>query len=357
MVRILALAVVLIALLMSVAEASETRRRSEFKIMPGHTKREWKTHAHAHDYLESVQLPKNWDWRNVNGVSYVTKSLNQHIPQYCGSCWAHGAASSLADRIKIARHARGDDINLSVQFILNCGATVAGSCHGGSHTGAFQFIKETGYIPYDTCMGYAACSAESEEGDCKFSDYTCKPINVCRTCSTFKDDGGFCSEIDVFPNATVAEYGTLPDAEAVKREIYARGPVACGVNANVLSEYQGGILDLPDASREIDHIVETVGWGTDEETGREYWIVRNSWGVYWGMSGFYKVYLGDNQLGMDTNCAWATPGHFTEENEIKCFEDGTNCVKHTRYVDSHELGAAYGEILSRRNIQPHAELI
>ena len=26
-------------------------------------------------------IAKEWDWRNISGKSYITKSLNQHIPQ------------------------------------------------------------------------------------------------------------------------------------------------------------------------------------------------------------------------------------------------------------------------------------
>ena len=40
--------------------------------------------------------------------------------------------------VKIARKGLGVDINLAIQYILNCGAEVAGSCHGGSGTGAYQ---------------------------------------------------------------------------------------------------------------------------------------------------------------------------------------------------------------------------
>lgn len=40
-----------------------------------------------HTYLDAV--PDNFSWSNVNGSSYLTKSLNQHIPQWCGSCWCH----------------------------------------------------------------------------------------------------------------------------------------------------------------------------------------------------------------------------------------------------------------------------
>ena len=41
--------------------------------------------------------------------------LLQHIPQYCGSCWAQAASSSLSDRIKIAREAAWPDIVIAPQ--------------------------------------------------------------------------------------------------------------------------------------------------------------------------------------------------------------------------------------------------
>jgi len=58
-------------------------------------------------------LPAQWEWTNVDGKSLVTNIRNQHIPQYCGSCWAHAATSAISDRIKIARKAAWPDINIS----------------------------------------------------------------------------------------------------------------------------------------------------------------------------------------------------------------------------------------------------
>lgn len=313
-----------------VEEGLFPRRMNEFKILEGHTKTDDHHSPLPHEYIEEGDLPASWDWRNVDGKSYLTHSLNQHIPQYCGSCWAHGALSALADRIKIARKGIGDDVNLSIQYILNCGAGVAGSCWGGSHSGAYEFAKTQGFIPYDTCMPYMACSNDSTEGFCKHIDTTCTNTNRCRTCSTFSSKGGTCSEIDFFPNTTVAEHGTynllsFNRVHKIKAEIYSRGPVAAGINAVPILDYKGGVIKTGGImDMLVDHIVSIVGWGVDGE-GDEYWIIRNSWGQYWGELGFLRVKTGSNLLGIESTVAWATPGEFTAANNIPCGEAGAGC--------------------------------
>lgn len=275
-------------------------------------------------FEQNLALPTNFTWCDNNGVNYCTESRNQHIPQYCGSCWAHGAVSSLGDRIKIARGAKGIDINLSVQHILNCGN--AGSCHGGSVVGPFAWIHQistkTGSgISYETSNPYLACSSESQEGICPHADFTCTAENVARTCSTFTDSGGKCAGLSHYPNATISEYGEVSGADKMAAEIYARGPISCGIDAAPILTYTGGIVSM--AGTGVDHVISVVGWGN--EAGTDYWIVRNSWGEYWGEMGYIRVEKGHNALHLEEQCAWAVPGVYTTTN-FPCYEGGDNCA-------------------------------
>jgi len=307
--------------------------------------KEWgyKEQVHSplpHTYVQDSDVPTDFSWGNVDGVSYLTKSLNQHIPQYCGSCWAHGAVSALGDRIKIARKAQGVDVNLAVQHVLNCGN--AGTCYGGNSGPAYQWIAgNSDGIVYDTCNPYLACSWDSAQGFCLNVNTTCQPENICRTCSTFSSMGGFCTAIDKFPNATVAEHGNVRGEDQMKKELYARGPLACAVDATSLITYKGGIASGK-CSQGADHAISVVGWGVED--GKDYWIVRNSWGEFWGELGFFRVERGNgNSLCVEeTGCAWATPKTWTEHN-FPCGEDGTDCSDHGKYVDPSTHGVPLGK--------------
>jgi len=284
------------------------------------------TSPRPQDYLTAQALPDAFTWCNKDGVNYCTMSRNQHLPQYCGSCWAHGAVSALADRIKIARKGKGIDINLSVQHILNC-ANV-GSCHGGSVAGVYSWLKRRSLfhkagISYETSQPYLACSSESKEGFCGAVNTECTDINIAATCSTFSDSGGFCAPIKSYPNASITQYGTISGAANMQAEIFARGPISCGIDAEPILNYQSGISTL--AGKQVDHVVSVVGWGMED--GTKYWIVRNSWGEYWGEMGYIRVAFG--ALKLEEECSWAVPGSFTAPefgNQVHCFEDGSNCA-------------------------------
>ena len=195
-------------------------------------------------------------------------------------------------------------------------------------------------MPYDTCTPYVACSAESTEGFCDKIDTTCSALNTCKTCDTFGGMGGKCVALDYFPNATVAEYGMIDydanDKEGtvhkIMSEIYSRGPVAATINAEPIVKYTGGVFSEEGQSEQSNHIVSITGWGTDSTTGIQYWIVRNSWGQYWGEMGYMRLEVGKNLLGIEGEIAWATPGTWTEHN-YACYENGANCVHTDQYID------------------------
>jgi len=124
--------------------------------------------------VSTDDIPKHLDVRNIGGRNYASAPRNQHIPNYCGACWAFAATSALADRYRLARgDSATQQIDLSVQHILNCD-TVDNGCHGGDPIDAYAFIKDS-YAVEETCQLYAA---EGHDTGRK-----CESIDVCMDCA------------------------------------------------------------------------------------------------------------------------------------------------------------------------------
>lgn len=116
------------------------------------------TSSHIKDLIKSPlpqyseDLPKSLNWCDMDGKNYCTIVKNQHIPQYCGSCWAQAATSSLSDRIKILRKGAWPEINLSPQNVISCSSNDTG-CDGGDALSAFEYMSH-GTITDETCSVY-----------------------------------------------------------------------------------------------------------------------------------------------------------------------------------------------------------
>ena len=92
----------------------------------------------------------------------------------------------------------------------------------------------------------------------------------------------------------------------MKAEIFARGPIGCGIDATAkLEAYTGGIFSEHKFFPMINHEVSLVGWGNDGTS--EYWIMRNSWGSYWGENGFARILMHKDNLALETQCDWGVP--------------------------------------------------
>jgi len=259
--------------------------------------------------INADELPDNVDWRDMNGKNYLSWNKNQHIPQYCGSCWAQGSTSAIADRFNIMD---GDlnpsPVGLDAQVIVNCQA--GGSCDGGNPTLVYRYAHKTG-IPHSSCEQYTAYNLQ---------DRMCEDIDICRDCTWPPCPEGqecldACTAVD-YKKYYISEYYNLAGENKMKTELFKNGPISCGIHATSKFETEyvnitqgvGNYIYSEDVRFPlINHEISVTGYGKDPVTGEEYWIGRNSWGTYWGDYGFFYMAMKGNNLGITTNCLAGTP--------------------------------------------------
>ena len=87
-------------------------------------------------------------------------------------------------------------------------------------------------------------------------------------------------------------------------------PVAIAIAANnkYIHSYASGIIDADDCAtiviiedeklNTVNHAVLIVGYGTDEATGLDYWLIKNSWNTTWGDKGYFKIKIDDHAYGI-----------------------------------------------------------
>jgi cathepsin F len=207
--------------------------------------------------------PESFNWLDKK---VLTSVKNQGS---CGSCWAFSAVGNMEGLYAIKY---GENKRFSEQQLVDCDTKDLG-CEGGLMEDTFQWIKENGGL--------------TTEENYKYVGYQQK-------CKTGKE---------VAVELTGYEKLNTTDEEYIKKYLYNVGPLAIGINANPLQFYLGGIVDKTASQCDpegLNHGVVLVGYGHDEDSGKDYWIARNSWGTYWGEKGYFRVARGKGVCGINT---------------------------------------------------------
>lgn len=234
--------------------------------------------AAEQSFLTTLTMPSIFDWRSATGTyagNYVTPIRDQGN---CGSCWAFATAGALESQVLMGENSPGLDVNLSEQTLVSCSS--AGNCSGGYISTAADFVRDMG-LPLDSCFPYTATNSTCANACANWSaaDYRSAGWHwVATTAPT----------VDSLKSA-ICTYGPVVTTMDVYSDFYS---YVSGVYSYVSGAYQGG------------HAVVIVGYNDPGQ----YFIVKNSWGTGWGMSGYFLMAY--SQLTSAVNF-----GHYTIADE------------------------------------------
>lgn len=206
-------------------------------------------------------LPTAWDWRTKGIVPPVR---NQGA---CGSCWAFGTVGAMEAAIK---KGGGPLTDLSEQFLVSCNKD-GWSCNGGmtAHKYHYNTIGTN-----QTVVGAVLESAKPYTA----TDGTCT--------------ASYSHPYKLSNWAFTATEWNMPTVDQLKNAIYTYGPVTVAVCSDEgFHTYTGGVY-TPSSNGcpwygqpSINHLVVLVGWNDATSS----WILRNSWGPYWGENGYMRI--------------------------------------------------------------------
>jgi len=238
---------------------------SHMYLMPHRPLPEIKAEKVLQMNMTGVNVPSAWDWRVnglVNGVSCITAVYNQG---QCGSCWAFSATEQTESMDFLQGNAGANPHHLSMQQVVDCD-TQAYGCDGGWTYVAYEYIMSCG--GYDSLSSYPYTAVD---GQCAYN-----PSNV---------------EAKITNWAYVTQN---QNEQTMMNYVGSTGPASICVDASSWQYYNGGVLST--CGQSIDHCVHLVGYGTID--GTMAWIVRNSWGVSWGVSGYIYLEYGQDMCAM-----------------------------------------------------------
>lgn len=255
----------------------------------------------AEDDLDISDLPKEFDWRNVDGHNYVGPVVNQGS---CGSCYTVAVTDMIESRVRIKTKNQAKP-KLSAQETLSCNEYGQG-CKGGFPFLVGKYAQDFGMAKYEDkpYVGHTGVKCNKKA----------KP-QVRAT--NYGYIGGY--------------YGAC-NAKKMMKELHKNGPIVVGFNTEAgLWHYESGLYESAESllqTAEGDHPPETwgvfkgpqmhnhwektthavvvVGYGENKQEGK-FWHVKNSWGPEWGEAGYFKIPRGVDHCAFESMAVHAEP--------------------------------------------------